>query len=67
MKVNKFLYLYVLQGNYAVGWEDLTAAERTPSGRKEVRDNLRDYRVNEGGRYRIINRREPNPAYQEGS
>jgi hypothetical protein len=41
MKQNKYLYLYVLQGNYGYGhgWEDLE---------------------NEGGHYRIIERRELN-------
>lgn len=57
-RTNKFTYLFVLQGNYGFGdgWEDLCASETY----REVRDNLRDYRENEGGRYRIIQRREPN-------
>jgi hypothetical protein len=54
--MNKYTYLFVLQGNYGYGWEDLTASEN----RKEVRDNLKDYRDNEGGSYRIIQRRELN-------
>lgn len=53
--MNKHVYLYVLQGKYN-GWEDLTASENY----KEVRDDLRAYRENEGGQYRIINRRHPN-------
>jgi hypothetical protein len=53
---NKFTYLHVLQGNYGYGWEDLTASE----SRAEVRRDLRDYRENEGGLYRIIERREEN-------
>jgi hypothetical protein len=57
-KPNKYDYLHVLQGHYGCGWEDLTAAEQTREGRKEIRDNLKDYRENEGGRYRIIKRRE---------
>lgn len=65
-RINKYNYLRVLQGNYgAHGWEDLTAADDTPVGRKEVRDNLKDYRSNEGGHYRIISRREPNPEFQK--
>ena len=58
MKKNKYQYLYVLQGNYGYGhgWEDLTASESY----KEVRSDLTDYRLNEGGTYRIINRRELN-------
>ena len=56
--MNKYVYLYVLQGNYGYGhgWEDLTASEKW----REVRVNLRDYCENEGGRYRIIQRRERN-------
>lgn len=60
MKANKYSYLYVLQGFYSMGWEDLTAAEQNPAGRQEIRQNLKDYRENEGGIYRIIKRRELN-------
>lgn len=60
--INKYIYLFVLQGNYGVyGFEDLTASENY----KEVRKDLKDYRVNEGGNYRIIKRRENNPEYKE--
>lgn len=62
MKPRKYDYLIVLQGNYGYGhgFEDLCAAEdtRDGKGRKEIRDNLKDYRTNEGGNYRIIRRRE---------
>jgi len=54
MKQTKFVYLHVLQGNYGQGWEDLSASE----SRKEMRSDLRDYRQNEGGSYRIIKRRQ---------
>ena len=54
--MNKYLYLHVLQGNYGHGWEDLTASESY----REVKANLVDYRTNEGGKYRIIQRRELN-------
>ena len=57
---NKYLYLYVLQGNYAHGFEDLCASESW----REMRDNLREYRENEGGAYRIIERRELRGANQ---
>ena len=57
MRKNKYVYLFVLQGNYGYhGWEDLTASEN----RQEVRDDLKAYRENEGGVYRIIRRRELN-------
>lgn len=55
-KQNKYCYLFVLQGYYGHGWEDLTASE----SRKEMRDDLKAYRENEGGTYRIIQRRELN-------
>lgn len=54
---NKYTYLHVLQGNYGYGhgWEDLTTSE----DRSEVKQDLKAYKENEGGRYRIIHRREP--------
>lgn len=57
MKAKKYDYLYVLQGRYSQGWEDLTAASQTVPGRRGLRDDLHAYRVNEGGEYRIIKRR----------
>jgi len=53
MKVTKYDYFSVLQGNYGYGWEDVTAGTY-----QEVRQNLKEYRENEKGIYRIINRRE---------
>ena len=54
-KKNKYQYLYILQGNYGYGhgFEGLTSSESY----REVKDNLKDYRLNEGGNYRIICRR----------
>jgi len=54
MKINKYCYLFVLQGFYSYGWEDLTASESY----KEIRQNRKEYIENEGGSYRIIGRRE---------
>ncbi len=54
--MNKYSYIMVLQGRYGQGWEDLTA-ETTY---REIRARLKEYRENEGGSYRIINRRELN-------
>jgi hypothetical protein len=53
---NKYLYLWILQGWYGVGtgWEDLCASE----SHREIIQNHREYRENERGMYRIINRRE---------
>lgn len=55
-KQNKYTYLNVLQGYYSYGWEDLTASESY----SEVKQDLKYYRMNEGGKYRIIQRRELN-------
>ena len=60
MTANKYLYLYVVQGNYGCGWEDEAASE----SRKEARINLRAYWDNCSGAYRLIKRREPNPNYR---
>lgn len=44
---------YVVQGHYGHGWEDLTAA----TTRKEAREDLKAYRENAHGAYRLIMRR----------
>ena len=61
--IKKYNYINVLQGQYGQGWEDLCADESY----KEIRQNLTEYRENEGGSYRIIQRRECNPAYSRVS
>ena len=58
---NKYNYINVLQGQYGRGWEDLCGAESY----KEIRQNLKEYRENEGGCYRTIRRRERNPEYND--
>jgi hypothetical protein len=55
-KQNKYSYIFVVQGFYSYGWEDLTQSE----SRKEARDDLRTYQQNEPGAFRIIQRRELN-------
>lgn len=60
MRTPKFVYLFVLQGDYGQGWEDLTASV----DRSEMVTDRRAYRENEGGSYRIVQRREPNPDHQ---
>jgi len=55
-KQNKFVYLFVVQGFYSQGWEDLTQSEN----RTEARDDLKAYRENERGTFRMIQRRELN-------
>lgn len=56
-------YLYVLQGYYAHGWEDLTAEKKQGAGvdlpaMRRLRTEKKNYQQNEGGQYRIIERRE---------
>ena len=59
-KKNKYLYLYVIQGNYGCGWEDVTAEESW----KEARTRLKEYRVNEPEyAHRQIERRELRPLH----
>jgi len=54
-KPTKYEYIFVLQGNYGYGdgWEDLTAEDTL----REAKMRKKEYRENEGGNYRIINRR----------
>jgi len=61
LKPNKYLYFYVVQGNYgSYGWEDLAESDT----HKEARYNLKEYRISSSPwAHRIIKRREPNPAY----
>lgn len=54
--MNKYTYFWVLQGYYAHGWEDLCAEE----SHKEIRQRRKEYRENEGGEFRIVQRRELN-------
>jgi hypothetical protein len=46
------LWDYDLEGNYGHGWEVLCSE----STRKEAKQRLKEYRENEGGRYRIVRR-----------
>jgi hypothetical protein len=51
----KFEYQKIVQGYYSYGWEDLCASLSI----KESRNDLKAYRVNSPGVYRIITRRVP--------
>jgi hypothetical protein len=59
-RVNKYIYLYIVQGNYGYGWDDEAASENE----REAINDLRAYRRNGPGSYRMIRRREPNPEYK---
>jgi hypothetical protein len=60
-RINKFIYLYVLQSNYGYGhgFEDIDASEKYC----DMIASKKCYRENEGGNYRIIQRREINPNF----
>ena len=61
--MNKYTYLKVIQKDYGFGFEDLTAYEVDSRGygsRKEILEDLKAYRENEGGYFRVIFRRENN-------
>lgn len=63
-RINKFIYLWVIQGRYPgpYGWEDVAASECY----KEARADLKAYRENEPQYpHRMIRRCEPNPNYTE--
>lgn len=63
---NKYTYYKVIQGNYGTGWNDEDFHECDSTGympqeaRALLRENLRLYRENGGGIYRVIFRRELN-------
>jgi len=50
----KYNYLYVIQGYYTGSYEDLTQSESY----KEAKIDLKAYRDNEKGSFRMIKRRE---------
>ena len=59
-KPNKYLYFFVVQGNYGDYWEDVAETDTW----KEALYNLNEYRISSGpAPHRIIKRREPKPKY----
>lgn len=60
MKTNKYIYLFVIQGDYGQGWEDVDQSEDF----REAWLDYRLYRTEEPDyAHRFIRRRELNPAY----
>lgn len=58
---NKYTYLYVLQGRYGYGWEDLASeCKSNKYAYRDIKQTKKEYRDNEKGYYRIISRRELN-------
>ena len=60
-KQNKFRYLKVIQQYVKdYGWCDYTAYNKNdPEQMESLRQDLRDYRINEPAPYRVISRRIP--------
>lgn len=52
----KYVYLFVVQGNYGYGWDDVYESEDA----RDARARLKEYRANEkNASHRMIQRREP--------
>ncbi len=63
-KVKKYTYYKIIQGNYGEGWNDEDFHECDSSYNaldlKALKENLKAYKANGGGAYRVIKRRELN-------
>lgn len=59
MKSNKYLYEYVIQGNYGYGWDDVDFIDKSEKGAfKKAKQSLKTYQQNENNAvHRIIERR----------
>ena len=56
--MTKYIYYKVLQGNYGYGYDDLCSYDTSDAEQmKELRDDIKAYRENEGIPLRVIRRR----------
>lgn len=62
VRESKYEIMYVLQGHYG-RWEDLTES----TNRKEVYQDLKDYRANESGAFRVIQRKVLKPGVSKSA
>lgn len=60
MKKNKYCYLWVIQGFFGYGWEDVSEYDKSEYSYLDVRHDLQEYRISSNHAYRIIKRRELN-------
>lgn len=60
MKKNKYVYLWVIQGNYGYGWEDLSSYDKKEYSYGDVKYDIKEYRISDNYPKRIIERRELN-------
>jgi hypothetical protein len=57
-KVPRYVYEYMIQGNYGYGWDDLVSEDNM----SDARTQLACYRENErSARHRVVTRRTLNP------
>jgi hypothetical protein len=63
--MKKYTHYKIIQGNYGFGWDDEDFHQTNSQGafenkeaRESFRFNLKAYRENGGGAYRVIQRRE---------
>jgi len=61
-KPTKYVTVYIVQGNYGSGWDDLTGSDV----RKEARRDLRDYEMNEPNPHRLISRKILRTVFEQG-
>lgn len=57
---NKYCYMYVIQGNYGYGWEDLSCYDKAEYTRQQVFKDLKEYRISQDAPCRLVERRELN-------
>ena len=55
LKVNKYSYVKVIQGNFGYGWEDVSEYDKQDFSL--VKNDLKEYRLSNTGVYRVIDRR----------
>lgn len=63
VRIGKTVEVPIIQGNYGYGWEDVSEYEKGQDALAKA--DIKEYRASrDGGSYRLIYRRVPNPAYK---
>ena len=58
MKTNKYSYLWVIQGYFGYGWEDVSEYDKKEIKWADVLHDIKEYRISSNHAYRVIERRE---------
>lgn len=61
-KISKYQEVYIVQGNYGSGWDDLTGSTNF----KEARAELKIYNANEPSPHRLVTRRALRSDVEQG-